>query len=71
MSGGSSSLGEYFSITAYPEPYCGFVMKMTSACFEMSILELWANEGSYDNVAEETIANLTKESILVIRIVLD
>jgi hypothetical protein len=42
-------MGEFFSYKAYPEPYCGFASKVATACLETSILELWANDGSYDN----------------------
>ena len=57
-------MGEYFSYSAYPEPYCGFASKMETACLEISILELWANEGSYDNKTEQDLEELTSETIL-------
>ena len=37
--------GEYFSADYYPDPYCGIVEDMDTACFAQSILELWANDG--------------------------
>ena len=59
-----TSLGEYFSIEHYPKPYCDIVNQMPRVCLEMSILELWANDGTYDDVTDVEIAALTKESIL-------
>ena len=44
-------MAEYFSISAYPEPYCSFTSKVETACMENSILELWAHDGKYDNVS--------------------
>ena len=44
-------MAEYFSISAYPEPYCSFASKVETACMESSILELWANNGGFDNVS--------------------
>ncbi len=57
-------LGEYFSIEYYPEPYCDIVNKMPTVCLELSILELWANDGKYDEATDLAIELLTKESIL-------
>jgi hypothetical protein len=31
-------MGEYFSISAYPEPYCTFASKVETACMENTIL---------------------------------
>jgi len=59
-----NSMGEYFSFSAYPEPYCSFANKMETACLEISILELWANEGSYDNKTELELEELTHEGVL-------
>ena len=39
------ALAEYFSVESYPDPYCDVVEEMEMACFENSILELWANDG--------------------------
>ena len=55
---------EQFSVDQYPEPYCGIVTGMETACFEQTILELWANDGSYDADTDEAIDNLTTEDIL-------
>ncbi len=57
-------LGEYFSIEYYPEPYCDIVNKMPTVCLELSILELWANDGKYDEATDLAMELLTKESIL-------
>ena len=54
-----------FSVTSsYPQPYCSRISDLKSACFEESILELWANKGAFDEIAEANIASLTKQSIL-------
>ena len=45
----------------YPEPYCHFVRSAPTVCFETSILELWASDGSFHRAAFD---NLTDESIL-------
>ena len=50
--------------TLYPDPYCSIVKLMPQACFETSILELWARDGVYDKNVEEEIENLTEEKIL-------
>ena len=50
FAGGGQNMAEYFSISAYPEPYCSFASKADTACLENSIIELWAHEGSYDKV---------------------
>ena len=60
----SGDLGNELSVTFYPEPYCTVVSKMPTACFESSLLELWANDGEYDKQMEETIMNLTQEQLL-------
>jgi len=57
-------LGTDLSIIFYPEPYCSVVQKMPTACFESSVLELWANDGEYDELTEETIMNITQEELL-------
>jgi hypothetical protein len=48
-SSATMSLGEYFSIEAYPDPYCEIVNKMPTVCLELGLLELWAHDGHYDN----------------------
>ena len=35
-----------------------------TVCYEESILELWANEGDFDEDSENTIFNLTTEDII-------
>ena len=37
---------------------------MPTSCFEFSILELWGNDGAYDETTDDVIASLTRESIL-------
>ena len=44
--------------------FCKVVNKMDFACLEMSILELWANDGKYDNSTDEVIASLTNQDVL-------
>ena len=34
------------------------------ACFEHSILELWAEDGKYSDVSEKEISELTNKAIL-------
>lgn len=52
------------SVEYYPEPYCRIVEEMDTACFEFTILELWAQDGSFTTESEYQIGNLTKERIL-------
>ncbi len=56
--------GEYFSVELYPDPYCNIVDKMQLACLELSILELWANEGQFDSQSDEAMESLTLEQVL-------
>ena len=58
------SFAEQFSVDQYPEPYCEIVTGMETACFEQTILELWANDGQYDDRTDDTIENLTQEDVL-------
>ena len=37
---------------------------MDFACLEMSILELWANDGKYDASTDEAIESLTNQDVL-------
>jgi len=60
----TGDLGNELSVTFYPEPYCTVVEIMPTACFESSLLELWANDGEYDKQTEEDIFNLTQEELL-------
>jgi len=57
-------IGTDLSVVLYPEPYCSMVQKMPTACFESSLLELWARDGKYDEQTEEDIMNLTQEELL-------
>ena len=42
-----------------------FFVEMPTSCFEFSILELWANGGTFDEKSEtEIFENLTQEKIL-------
>ena len=52
------------SLKFYPEPYCSLVDHTPTVCYEESLLELWANQGDFDQESENTIDNLTKEDIL-------
>ena len=49
------------SRTFYPEPYCHFVQSAATVCMEQSILELWGEDGGYN---EDVIANLTDEDVV-------
>ena len=51
----SIGLAEMFSVESYPEPYCGIVDGMATACLEMSVLELWANDGAFDRRTEQEL----------------
>jgi hypothetical protein len=37
---------------------------MDTTCYESSILELWAHDGSYDDKSDAAVARLTEEQIL-------
>ena len=37
---------------------------MDFACLEMSILELWANDGKYDEATDKAMASLTNQDVL-------
>lgn len=54
----------HYSLNLYPDPFCDLVYNMPLACMEWSILELWANNGAYDEVTDDLIENLTVEEIL-------
>jgi len=58
------SKAEFYSLELYPDPYCQMVAKMPTTCLEWSILELWGNEGAFDEVSDYKIETLTKEKIL-------
>jgi len=55
---------DYSATNFYPKDYCPKVNNLTTECFEESILELWANKGAFDKTADNTIAGLTKKTIL-------
>jgi len=55
---------EQWSNDFYPELYCGCLEATETACLEQNIVELWADQGSYNSFADEKISELTYESIL-------
>ncbi len=57
-------MAEYFSAEAYPDPYCTALESLDTACIETSILELWANDGVYDEKTERKMETLTLEESL-------
>ena len=57
-------MGEYVSVELYPDPYCQMVDDLPLACLEMSLLELWANDGKYDSKTDEEIENLTLDVVI-------
>ncbi len=59
-----ADFAETFSVAGYPDPYCDIVNKMKYACFEMSLLELWANDGEYNAKTDRDIADLTLADVL-------
>ena len=59
-----TDMGDYFSAAFYPDPYCNISASMEAACLELSILELWANDGQYDEQTDEAINNLTIEEVI-------
>ena len=59
-----TDLGTSSSVLLYPQPYCSFVNLMSTTCFETSILELWAENGAYDESSENVIMQLTQDDIL-------
>jgi len=59
-----NDLSNELSVAFYPTPYCNLVSNFPTACFESSILELWAKNGEYDAETEFAIMNLTQEEIL-------
>ena len=55
---------DFISLVPYPTPYCNIIGLIPTTCFETSILELWANDGKYDQASEEAIMNLTRTAVL-------
>eukprot|EP00095_Tigriopus_kingsejongensis_P003657 maker-scaffold11_size778918-snap-gene-1.12 protein:Tk03657 transcript:maker-scaffold11_size778918-snap-gene-1.12-mRNA-1 annotation:"hypothetical protein DAPPUDRAFT_306990" len=52
------------SVVFYPEQYCPIVEAMPMACFEMSILEMFAQGGQFTPKVEATIHNLDQEELI-------
>jgi len=48
----------------YPDPYCGIVENMETACFMWSVLELWAHEGRFTQQSEDEIYSLTLDAVI-------
>ena len=48
----------------YPQPYCSYASSLPTACLELSLLELWASDGDYDEETERRIDQLTQEEIV-------
>ena len=52
------------SVVFYPDQYCPVVEAMPTACYETSILELFASEGKFDEQSEERINNLSQNQLI-------
>ena len=52
------------SVVFYPDPYCPIVEAMPTACFEQSLLELFAENGVYEGVLEAKMEALTEQDVL-------
>lgn len=61
--GFTPELADEVSLNFYPEPYCSLVDHAPTVCYEESLLELWANDGDFDEESEKSIFNLTTDSI--------
>ena len=59
--GFSLNLAKEVSRTFYPEPYCNFVKSSPTACFEQSVLELFAEGGELDR---SMLDNLTLTDVI-------
>lgn len=59
--GFTPALAQDVSLLFYPQPYCQFVSNARTVCFEESILELWATDGTLE---DDALANLTLEDVL-------
>ena len=64
LDGDFEDIGEYYNVNYYPQPYCKVVNQMDFACLEMSILELWANDGKYDEATDKAMESLTNQDVL-------
>ena len=52
------------SVLFYPDQYCPLVESMPQACFEVSLLEMFAKKGEYGPETDELIENLDQATIL-------
>ena len=53
------------SVNLYPLDYCEIVREVTdSACFETSLLEMWAVDGRIGEGTAAVLAKLTQEDIV-------
>ena len=59
-----ASASDFISLIPYPTPYCNIIGLIPTTCFETSILELWANDGKYDEASENEIMSLTTAAII-------
>jgi len=55
---------EKWSDEFYPDLYCGCIEATETACLEHNIVELWAEQGVYNEVSDQRIAALTRQDIL-------
>jgi len=55
---------EQWSVDFYPDLYCGCVEATETACFEQNIVELWGDQGAFNDVSDLKIAGLTQKEIL-------
>jgi len=53
-----------FSLDRYPHPYCEMVESLDTICFHETLLELWADDGEFNEKSDAKIAALTKSEIL-------
>ncbi len=64
LDGNYADIGEYYNVHSYPDPYCKVVNELEYACLEMSILELWAHDGKYDEATDREMETLTNQDVL-------
>jgi predicted RND superfamily exporter protein len=55
---------EQWSNDYYPDLYCGCIEATETACFEQNIIELWGDQGHYNEKSWKKIESLTEEEIL-------